>query len=362
MSGKPRILVTSAAGRTSSVAVLELLRMGFPVRAFVRRDDARAERLRKAGAEVVVGNLFDLRDLQRAMIDVQRAYHCPPFEPNLLHNAMLFALAAEEAKLEVIALMSAWNPHPTHPAVVTREHWIANNLYRWMPSVDVIYVNPGLFAFNYLLGLPFNVHFGMLMAPFGEGLNAPPSNEDIGRVAAAVLADPSRHVGHCYRPTGPKLVSPQDVAGILSKVLGRRVKYQETSVTMFAKAGAAQGFPFYAIAWGRHFYEELRRGAFAVGAPTDHVEMLCGRRPDDFETIARRYVAEPDLIWPGLKAGTRLGALRLLLKTLVTRVPDLDRWEREHFLPRLAAPQLAHESAEWHASADRKRLFLLASS
>src|SRR5574341_834104 len=282
MSSKPRILVTSAAGRTSSVAVLELLQKGFPVRAFVRRDDARARRLREAGAEVVVGNLFDYRDLRRALIGVQRAYHCPPFAPNLLHNAMLFALAAQEAKLEVVALMSAWNPHPTHPSVLTREHWIANNLYQWMPSVDVIYVNPGLFAFNYLTGLPSIVHFGMLWAPFGEGLNAPPSNEDIGRVAANVLADPSRHIGRCYRPTGPELLSPHDVAGILTKVLGRRVKYRDASTPLLAKAGIALGFPIFEISLARYFFEELRRGAFATGAPTDHVEEVCGKPPEDF--------------------------------------------------------------------------------
>ncbi len=73
MMNKPRILVTSAAGRTSAVAGLELLRMGFPVRAFVRRNDARSERLRKAGAEIFVGDLFDLSDLRRALVDVQRA-------------------------------------------------------------------------------------------------------------------------------------------------------------------------------------------------------------------------------------------------------------------------------------------------
>ena len=44
---KPRVLVTSAAGRTAAPAVLALLEKGFPVRAFVRRDDARAEVLRK---------------------------------------------------------------------------------------------------------------------------------------------------------------------------------------------------------------------------------------------------------------------------------------------------------------------------
>ena len=75
---KPRILVTSAAGRTGSVAVLELLRKGFAVRAFVRRNDVRSETLRKAGAEVFFGNLFDMNDLRTALKDVQRAYHSLP--------------------------------------------------------------------------------------------------------------------------------------------------------------------------------------------------------------------------------------------------------------------------------------------
>ncbi len=181
---KPRILVTSAAGRNASAAVLELLRKGFPVRAFVRRNDARSEKLRKAGAEIFVGDLFDLSDLRRALVDVQRAYHSPPVAPNLLHGMMLFALAAEEAKLEVVALMSGWNPHPAHPTIHTREHWIANNIYRWMPTVDVIYINPGIFAFMYLFGLPAIVHFGMLVGPWGDGLNAPPSLRSFGALAS----------------------------------------------------------------------------------------------------------------------------------------------------------------------------------
>ena len=123
-STKPRILVTSAAGRTGSATVLQLLEKGFPVRAFVRREDERSDRLREAGAEIFVGDLFDLRDLRRALTGVARAYHCPPFGPNLLYGSMAFAIAAEETGLEVAVLLTAWNPHPTHPALLTREHWV----------------------------------------------------------------------------------------------------------------------------------------------------------------------------------------------------------------------------------------------
>ncbi len=359
---KPRILVTAAAGRNASAAVLDLLGKGFPVRAFVRRQDARSEKLKQAGAEIFVGDLFDLSDLRSALVDVQRAYHSPPVAPNLLHGMMLFALAAEEAKLEVVALMSGWNPHPAHPTIHTREHWIANNIYRWMPTVDVIYINPGIFAFRYLFGLPAIVHFGMLVGPWGDGLNAPPSSEDIGSVAAGVLADPSPHIGKRYRPTGPKLISPHDVADILSDVVGRKVKYRDVSTRMFLKAAKAQGVSAFEIGHIGSYFEEVRGGTYAVGAPTDHVQEVLGRPPESFETAARRYIAQPDLIAPGLRIGTKLEALAFMVKMMLTRAPDAERWARERGHPILREPVLAHDSRDWRKAAEQQDLLLLPTS
>ncbi len=356
---KPRILVTSAAGHTGSVAVTQLLEDGFPVRAFVRRQDPRSERLKKAGAEIFVGDLFDMRDLRKALVDVQRAYHVPPFAPSLLHGSMLFALAAEEAKLEVVALMSGWNPHPVHPSIVTREHWLANNIYPWMPTVDLIHVNPGLFAFMYFFGLPAVIHFGMLMLPFGDGLNAPPSNEDIGSVAAGVLAEPARHIGKSYRPTGPRLISCHDMAATFGRILGRKVRYRDVPTRMFLKAAKALGISTFEMAQVRHYAEEVRGGTYAVGAPTDHVEQVTGRPAEEFEVTARRYLQHPELVIPGFTARSKLGASWLLLKTMLTRVPDLGQWESERGYPLLKEPVLAHDSEEWRISAEQKRLVLL---
>jgi uncharacterized protein YbjT (DUF2867 family) len=354
---KPRVLVTAASGRTASAAVLDLLQRGFPVRALVRRHDKRSEALRSAGAEVVVGNLFDYRDLERALVDVQRAYHAAPYAPNLLHGTMLFAIAAEQAKLEVVAWMSGWNPHPSHPSAFTREHWITNQIVRWMPSVDAIHVNPGIFAYVYFLGFGAIVHFGVLMAP--AGLNAPPSNEDIGRVAAAVLANPEGRIGKSFRPTGPVLLSPEDMAATMGKVLGRRVRFVAPSMKRFAKAAMPLGVSAFDLTNIRHYADDLAGGTFALGAPTDHVEMLTGRRAEDFETIARRYFKQPDLIIPGLKAGTKLGAFLSLFRMLLTRAPDFDRWDREHLLPSIDKPLPAHDNPAWRALAQTQRLYLL---
>ena len=359
MSKKARILVTSAAGHTGAAVVTRLLEQGFDVRAFVHRRDARSERLRAAGAEIFAGNLYDMRDLRAALRDVQRAYYCPPFAPNLLHGAMLFALAAEEARLEVVALVSGWNPHPSHPSVTTREHWIANNVYRWMPTVDVIHVNPGLFAFTTFFGLPAAANFGMLMLPYGDGQDTPPANEDIAAVAFAVLAHPAPHLGKSYRPTGPRLLSGHDYAEVFSRVLNRKVSYRDVPTRMFVKAATAQGLKPFEIAQIRHYVEEVRGGTFAVGAPTDHVELVTGRPPEDFDTTARRYIDNPALIMPGFQAGGKLGAFWLMVKTLLRRAPDLDQWESERGYPLLSEPVLAHDSEEWLTTARQKRLALL---
>lgn len=358
MTALPRMLVTTANGRTGSAAALELLRRGFPVRAMVRRLDQRSAGLRRAGAEIIAGDIYDWRDVEKAVAGVDRIYHCPPFGTSHLHTAALFALAAQQHGVEVIAMMSGWNPHPSHPSIHQREHWISNNLYRRLGSVDVIHVNPGLFAYPYFLGLPMIHHFGLLAGPWGDGKNAPPSSEDIGAVAAGVLADPAPYVGRFLRPTGPELLSPHQIAEIMGRALGRKVAYRDVPRRMLLKATIAQGFPTFQIAQVRHYAEELKRGVYGQ-PPTGHVEEVTGRPAEGFESIARRYFAQPELVFPGLRPGTRIGAAALLARMMLTPAPDLDRWESRRDYPTIESPRLAHENPAWVEAAEATRLLVL---
>ena len=287
---KSRILVTSAAGHTGAAAVKELLAKGFQVRAFVRQNDVRSEALKAQGAEIFVGNLFDINDLRQALKGVQRAYHCPPFGPNLLHCNMLFAIAAEESRLEAVVILEAWNAHPGHPSDITREHWMSRQIVAWMPSVESVHIAPGFFAFTYFFDVQTIRNLGLLLLPFGDSQNAPPSNEDIGAMVAAVVAEPADHVGKVYRPTGPELLTPSDVAKVCGRILGRTVRYRNVSTRMFTKAATALGVSPFEITHLRHFVEEHRGGTFATAAPTSDVELVTGRPPEPFEDTARRYL------------------------------------------------------------------------
>jgi len=342
---KPNILVTSGAGNTGRPVAQDLLRAGFPVRAMVRREDQRAQHLRELGADVVVGNLFDVRDLRSAMDGVQRAYFVAPHGPNGLHASMAFAVAAEEAKLETVTTLTQWLLHPGHPSLATRELWLADQITPWMPNVDVVQITPGWFAWTYFLVLDVIAQLGVFPMALGEGRNAPPSNEDMGAVVAATLANPAPHIGKTYRPTGPKLLAPEEIAATFAKILGRDVKYSPTSVDMFVKAATVAGFPAYDISQVRLYLTDYQQDAFAVGAPTDVVRELTGREPEDFETICRRYVAERPEALPSLSK--KMGALSRLLRAISMRTPNMEAFQRAQNHPPLSNPAFAQQAAEW---------------
>jgi uncharacterized protein YbjT (DUF2867 family) len=343
----PTILVTGATGKTGAPTVTQLLARGFPVRALVHREDARSERLRKAGARVVVGSLEDIDDLAAAMAGVQRAYFCPPLASGTLRRATLFATAAAEARLEVVVILSQWLTDPAHRALHASEKWLSARMLEWAPF-DVVTVNPGWFADNYMAALEPVTQLGVLAMPLGNGLNAPPSNEDIARVIVGALADPAPHVGKSYRPTGPRLLAPDEIAATFAKVLGRPVKYRSAPLRLFLKVAKSLGLGEYVIAQLYWFLQDYQRGSFGVGAPTEVVKEVGGSPPEPFEAIVRRYLSASPLVRRTL--GSRIRALANVARALVTPSPDLDAIAARLELPTVAHAGLAADLPRWRRS------------
>jgi uncharacterized protein YbjT (DUF2867 family) len=345
---KPTILVTAATGKTGRATTLLLRSRGYPVRALVHRADARSAALAGAGAEVVVGSLEDWVDLERALRGVQRAYFCPPLEPGTLRRAALFAVAAHEAKLEVVVSLSQWLVDPLHLSVHAREKWLSDRILGWVPGVDQVTINPGWFADNYLAALEPIAQLGVMGLPLGQGLNAPPSNEDVGRVIVGALTDPAPRVGKSYRPTGPALLSPEEIAAVFGKVLGRRVKYEDAPMRLFLKAARALPLSDFVIAQLETFLRDYQRNAFGVGAPTDAVEEVGGAPPETFEAIVRRSVGASPLARPGV--GRKMTAIWNLIRALAAPAPDLPAIHRGLGYPLVRHASLAVDAATWRAT------------
>src|SRR3954451_4255580 len=89
MSAQQPILVTGAAGQVGGIGgavVRILLERQIPVRAFVRRDDERADALRRAGAEIFVGDLTRTEDVAPAVDSCRRIYFGMSFSSTYLEQ------------------------------------------------------------------------------------------------------------------------------------------------------------------------------------------------------------------------------------------------------------------------------------
>lgn len=347
---KPRILVTGATGKTGSVVVAELLKAGYPVRALVHRTDRRSALLKAQGADVVTADMCDVERVVDALKDVQRAYYCPPFDPYMIQGATAFAVAAKEAGLEHIVGLTQWLASPSHPALMTRQLWLVDRLFSMVPGVAHTIVRPGFFADAYLATIGIAVHLGVFPWLYGDSRNAPPSNEDIARVAVAALIDPRRHAGKSYRPTGPKLLGADDMAMAIGRAVGRPVKAVPTPTWMFLKSARMSGYPIDLMSGVRYYIDDHRRGAFEVDAPTTDVFDVTGRSPEDFETIARRYAALP-ANQRTLRNRVRQFALMI---APFHRGFDFERYDRELRRPFPSSPQFASESAVWRYEHGRR--------
>src|SRR5499425_2329381 len=266
---QPRIIVTGATGKTGSAVTTELLKAGYPVRALVHREDGRSAWLKTQGAEIAVADMSDVERVADALKDVQRAYFCPPFDPYMIQGAVAFAVAAKEARLEQIVGLSQWLASPSHPSLMTRQCWLVDRLFSMTPGVAHTILRPGIFADAYRTTIASAVHLGIFPWMSGNSRNAPPSNEDIARVAVAALIDPARHAGKSYRPTGPELLSAEEMAKAIGRAVGRSVRFVPTPTWLFMKAARMSGLSNRPVQWHSLLHRRSRARRVRTGRAND---------------------------------------------------------------------------------------------
>jgi hypothetical protein len=112
------------------------------------------------------------------------------------------------------------------------------------------------------------------------------------------------------------------------------------------------GFDLFFQSGVRHYLPESALGAWEVGGPTTHVRDLARVEPEDFLTIARRYVGGPE---SRRTAGNFMRQVWNMMLIGVVPMHRLDRFERLQQHPQPAHPQFSAQSAIWrheHAPVD----------
>ena len=167
----------------------------------------------------------------------------------------------------------------------------------------------------------------------------------MGVVAAHILKDPVKHEGRTYRPTGPEMLTAQEMANIIGSILGRKVTAKKMSEKMFLKSLKALGLPIYGYSQPPHYNEEAFNGAMEVGGPTTVIKDIVGRDPEDFQTIAKRYIVGNPIAKQTVV--NKLRAVKNLMKVIFTLVPDLEKYQKEQGHPAIDNMEFSYQNKEW---------------
>lgn len=286
-------LVLIPGARGVGREVFEHLRaQGIPVRFMVRRDDEHAAQVRALGAQIAIGDLTRPDTVAAALQDVTRMLFAMTVSPDHLLAATIVASVAKEyGKLQAlvdlsqmtVSQMTATSTTESHQQ---RLHWLTEQVLNWsgLPVVHIrptVFLDTPLFTTAAARSIQSN---GTIALPFGTGRTSPVAVDDVARVIATVLRDPTPHIGQIYELTGPTSVDMTELAAAFSRALNHPVSYVDVPPDRWQTEGLAKmGLPPHTqqhIATMAQLHRDNRYNRTADG-----VERVTGTPPQTIEAF-----------------------------------------------------------------------------
>lgn len=198
--------------------------------------------------------------------------------------------AAMEAGVSHIVYTSAPNPHISSLAFV-REHGMTEDLIR-KSGLPYTFLRNNFYT-DMLLGTAAGwTERDEIRGMAAEGKINRVTRADCARAAAAVLASPgSEHHNRTYDITGPASLDGRDLAGIVSGIVGRPVRYVSITPQEMRKNLTGAGFPEPAA----DLFIDIER-AIAAGeldVSSDAVRELTGRAPESVADLLAPHLVQP---------------------------------------------------------------------
>jgi NAD(P)H dehydrogenase (quinone) len=189
--------------------------------------------------------------------------------------------AAGKAGIRHVIYTSYLNPVEDNPAAVTADHRETEAVLRESGLAWTALRN-GLYAEYQVPAGAQAIATGRLVHNNGDGETAYVSREDCAAAAAAVLSTES-HDGEAYDIAGPRPLSQDDVAALLSEVSVRPVEAVSVDDEEFVQGLAAYGMPEPAARSIATFGRAIREGF--ISEASGAVENLTGRPPRSLREV-----------------------------------------------------------------------------
>src|SRR6185312_9199733 len=226
------VLVIGATGRhggTGARVVERLQAAGRLVRALVRSDDERAERLRGSGVQTLVGDLHDRRTLLPALDGAGSVYVAYPVAAGVATAlANVASVIHELGSSPHVVIMGAAAADHNSPSGIARAHALSEELLLQL-GVNFTSVRGSAFFYENVLMLHSDAirQTGAFANSFGDARPAWISATDAADLCATALLEPQAYANTpIVYPPGHERLSQQEIADIISEETDRDVRYQ----------------------------------------------------------------------------------------------------------------------------------------
>ena len=254
-SDQETVLVIGATGRhggTGARVVERLQAAGRLVRALVRSDDDRAQRLRESGVQTLVGDLHDRRTLLPALDGASSVYVAYPVAAGIVDALMNVASVIRELGTSPhVVIMASGAAEPNSPSGIARAHALSEELLLQLGVNFTALRGSAFFYENILMLHSYSIReTGAFANSFGDARQAWISGTDVADLCATALLEPQRHTNSPFvYPPGHELLSHQEIADIISEETGREVRYRHITADEWSRQLQAHsgGLPNHAM-------------------------------------------------------------------------------------------------------------------
>jgi uncharacterized protein YbjT (DUF2867 family) len=278
------ILLTGVTGKTGGEVAKQLLARGVKFRAIVR-NEAKAEALKAAGVELVVGDIADAGTVKRALQGVAKALIVLPNGKTQQANEEQFTDLAKAAGVQHLVKMSSMEAVVHAETPIPKAHWAVEEYIR-ASGLPWTMLKPNFFMQNLLASAGSIKTQKKFSLPMGDGTTGMADIRDIAAVCVEVLTGQG-HAGQSYEITGPEVLTFHDVAARFSEVLGEKIEYVPMPMAQFRERMTNVLEP-----WHLNAVCELFREIAEIGLDhtTDTFKRLIGRDPIPVRQFVRDHI------------------------------------------------------------------------
>jgi len=225
MSRKETVLVTTATGNNGKQVVSQLIKRGFIVKAATRSINSEAARkLAEKGAIVTYMDPNKEETIDKALEGVDKLFFNLSFGEEMVKQGKILCKSLKKSKVKFICKISTMEIGLTDDPVALWHEEQENDMKAC--GIDYVILRPNGYMqnLNRIFKMPIK-NIGAIVSPFGYGKVGYVDCRDIAEVSAETLARSNEFIGKVIYLHGPQVLDHEEVAQIISKVVGRKVAH-----------------------------------------------------------------------------------------------------------------------------------------